>query len=503
MKAWRPLDGSEPEVTNLARRAERHELVAMSSEQLRILRWVQSQAQVVSLDGTGYDGPTNTTAVVTHAGRDFLDYIDSATMLALTLQRYLPEVPRFAIVIKGMDHKYTTQLREVGWHLVEVEDWGKDHCGADCGSGFLGRWGDSFEKLNVWRFPFERVLFLDSDTYVLSSEIRNILDVELGPNQIAMTPDGCKPEHNSGMLLFRPDLGAFTRLMSEIALHSGGREVLDQTVINLEYKDNIVTLDKKYNCIDYSVDWRCPLSCGNDTVIAHFTGAPKPTRQSVWNLERVRALNGSDACIHTNRGCCGFWSMYFCDMKKSQAHLSARLGKALNETGPCLVPGMADAAENDLAQTAAEDTGITVEERRRRKAEEEEEAVAREEQADAVAFERRYRESEQQRAAAGGGSPQRPVGLNEHARAPRLRDLDVASSAGDSASSLESPADSASGSAPALGAASAAADLASEGAAVGFAPAPASASQGTAAPRGHPGTLRGLLGRLRHAASWR
>merc|ERR1740121_2413433 len=389
-----------------------------------------------------------------------------------------------------METKYKEQLKNVGWHLVEVDDWGKDHCGEDCGGSFLGRWGDSFEKLNVWRFPFERVLFLDSDTYVLSDGIRDILDTNLGPNQIAMTPDGCKPEHNSGMLLFRPDVGVFSRLLQQIAMHSGGREVLDQTVINQEYKGSVVSLHKRYNCIDYSVDWRCPLACGNDTVIAHFTGAPKPTRQSVWNLERVRALNGSDACIHTNRGCCGFWAMYFCDMKKSQAHLSARLGRALNETGRCLVPGMADAAAMAAEENAADavdgPTPRQIEERRRRKEEEEEAAVAKEEQAAAVAFERRYREAEQQRAA--GGSPQRPVGLSEQARAPRLRDLDAAASrAGPAAAGDSAPLPGASLAGPAA-----------VGSAGDSAP-----SQGAASPHGHPHAFRELLRRLRHAAPWR
>ncbi|CAK0869165.1 unnamed protein product [Prorocentrum cordatum] len=104
---------------------------------------------------------------------------------------------------------------------------------------------------------------------------------------------------------------------------------------------NVVSLHKKYNCIDYSADWRCPLSCGNDTVIAHFTGTPKPTRQSPINLEWVRSLNGSARCVHTNRGCCGFWPQFFCDMKRSLPQLSVRLQHSLNETGDCLVEGTA------------------------------------------------------------------------------------------------------------------------------------------------------------------
>jgi len=337
-------------ITNLARSSGRQELIMDASRMqlgLRTLAWIQDQAQEMSvneLSQAGYLGTTNTTAVVTHAGKDYLDYIDGATMLGLTLKKHLPEVPRFAMVIKEMNKGFKEQLRNAGWHIIEVEDWGKDHCGEDCGGGFLGRWGDSFEKLNVWRFPFERVLFLDADMYILRDGIQDILDLQLGPGQIAMTPDGCKPEHNSGMLLFRPDVKVFARLLENIAIHSGGREVLDQTVINMEYRDNILSMHKKYNCVDYSADWRCPLTCGNDTVIAHFTGTPKPTRQNHFNLEWVRTaspINGSERCIHTNRGNCATWPLFFCDMKRSQAFLSRNLQRALNETGECLVDGTA------------------------------------------------------------------------------------------------------------------------------------------------------------------
>lgn len=347
------------ERTNLARVSGRQVLSSVDRYPmgLHTLQWIEEQAQEISLDNTSYNGSMNATAIVTHAGKDYLDYIDAATMLGLALERHAPGVPRFAMVIKAMVDKYKQQLKSVGWHIVEVEDWGNEHCGGNCASNFLGRWGDSFEKINVWRFPFERVLFLDSDMYVFSDEINDILNTQIGPNQIAMTPDGCKPEHNSGMLLFRPDLGVFSRLMQQIALHqNGGREVLDQTIINLEYHGSIVSMHKKYNCIDYSADKHCILHCGEDTVVAHFTGTPKPTRQSTWNLERVRALNGSAACMGTNLGCCGMWPLYFCEMKRNLHMLSFRLQLALNKTGPCMLEPELAAPEGAVAM--AEDEAV-------------------------------------------------------------------------------------------------------------------------------------------------
>ncbi|CAK0823808.1 unnamed protein product [Prorocentrum cordatum] len=67
-------------------------------------------------------------------------------------------------------------------------------------------------------------------------------------------------------------------------------------------------------------------------------------RQSAINLDWVRTaspVNGSDRCVHTNRGNCATWPLFFCDMKRSQKLLSRNLQRALNETGECLVDGTA------------------------------------------------------------------------------------------------------------------------------------------------------------------
>jgi len=339
--APRPLDAlhsvQEPFLERTSSRQTFEHLTELYAGRLT-LEWIENQTKHVSLGN--YTGPTNVTGIVTHAGRHALDYIDSATMLGLVLQRYLPDVPRFAIAIEGMADCHQDQLRGAGWNLVIVEDWGEEHIGGSGGSvasNFLGRWGDSFEKLNVWRFPLDRVLFLDSDTYVFSDRVREIFDTKLNPGQIAMTKDGCKPEHNSGMMLFKPDLSVYSDLLRMIALAPGGsREILDQTLINNHYNGQIVTVDTKFNCIDYQVDSHCPLSCGQDTIIAHFTGNPKPTREGVRHVELVRSLNGSEACKGTNLGGCQLWPRYYCDMKENAPYLSKLLKRTLNQTGPCL-----------------------------------------------------------------------------------------------------------------------------------------------------------------------
>ncbi|CAK0871826.1 unnamed protein product [Prorocentrum cordatum] len=349
------------------------------------------------VDLGSYAGPTNVTGIVTHAGKHALDYIDSAAMLGLVLQRHLPEVPRFAIVIEGMKDCFQAQLRNAGWHLVMVEDWGEEHIGGSADAKFFGRWGDSFEKLNVWRFPLDRVLFLDSDTYVFSDKVREILDTKLEPGQIGMTKDGCKPEHNSGMMLFKPQLSVYDDLLRMIADQGSagnGREILDQTLVNKKYEGNIVTMDSRFNCVDYQVDPRCKLSCGQDTIVAHFTGNPKPTREGVPHVNLVRHGNIS-VCQGTNLGGCQLWSRYYCDMKKNANYLSKLLKRTLSQTGQCLSPvalAEEDEAEEKArqeeaerkAKTAAEATAkeATAKQEAEAKAKEEAEAKARQEEAE-------------------------------------------------------------------------------------------------------------------------
>lgn len=328
------LDDNAVGEIKLARRQRKHKLLSS-----RTLEWIQNKTEWLSVPNVkGYPNLMDITGIVTHSGKNAVEYIDTTVMLGLALQRLVPEYPRFAIAVEGMNPQFQDQLKAAGWNLIMVEDWADDHaCKGGCAGDFLGRWGDSFEKVNVFRLPIGRILFLDSDTYIWNDQIREVLNMNITGAQMAMAPDGCKPEHNSGVMLFNSRLRHFSNLMTEIAAHSGGREVLDQTIINIEYHDSIVTIDKKFNCIDYSSDKRCSLDCDVGTVISHFTGRPKPTRAEKFLQPMVRdQAKALEYCRGTNRGNCKFWQNYYCDMKINQRYLTPWLQRALNQSGDCL-----------------------------------------------------------------------------------------------------------------------------------------------------------------------
>jgi len=306
----------------------------------------------IKIEGLSDKELRKSTAIVTHTGKNNMDYIDHAVMLGRALKKFVPEYPLVAIAVEGMFEVNQELLRKAGWHVALVEDWGSEHCNGNCASNFLGRWGDSFEKLNAFRVPFAKALFLDADTYVFSGEIRDVIErSELQEGQIAMVHDTCKrkgdkDEYNSGLMFYEPDVKRFAHMLELIAEHSDGEvgDILDQRIINEEFRDQVVQLHDKFNCIDLVPkpgQRGCPAKCQEDMVVAHFTGMPKPARAAAgWlGLVRDKAQNiSSSICAGTNHGCCYKYRDFYCDMTREVSFLSRNLQKAVTEAGECARP---------------------------------------------------------------------------------------------------------------------------------------------------------------------
>ncbi|CAK0888012.1 unnamed protein product, partial [Prorocentrum cordatum] len=143
---------------------------------------------------------TQQTVIVTHAGKNHQEYIDMTIMLGRALENHAPDVPKVAMIIAGMRLEYQVLLRQAGWHVLKVDD--VDPCSdgiQHCDDRFQYRWKDSFEKLNIFRLPFGRVLFLDADTYVFNDGINLLLNSTVVPDgHVAMAPDGCKTNQRTG-----------------------------------------------------------------------------------------------------------------------------------------------------------------------------------------------------------------------------------------------------------------------------------------------------------------
>ncbi|CAK0816844.1 unnamed protein product, partial [Prorocentrum cordatum] len=267
--------------------------------------WIENVSFVLPMDFTPLDNqtsfykelqyPHHHTAVVTFAGRKNTEYLDGAVMLGMSIQKYLPEYVRVAMIIEGMTSKNQGLLKKAGWKLITVPNWEKEYCGDDCEQEFLGRWHDSFEKINAFRLPFKRVLFMDSDTYIFRHRVNYLVSELQLPtvDHIAMAKDGCKDEYNSGVMVFKPDLEVFKAMLLMVTQRRR-EQILDQTLINDYYKGKIFPIDRMFNCVDTvgiqpGQTKPCEHHCSKNAVIAHFTGHPKPTspKRRLFGLDTV------------------------------------------------------------------------------------------------------------------------------------------------------------------------------------------------------------------------
>jgi len=298
--------------------------------------------------------------VVTFAGKKNQEYIDGAVMLGVSVQKNLPNYPMAAMIIQGMKKESQNLLQGAGWRLFTVPNWESEYCGDGCDMEFLGRWHDSFEKINVFRMPFKRVLFMDSDTYIWRSHIKFLVTNMKLPSEdhIALAKDGCKDEYNSGVMIFKPDLKVFKSMLTMVSQRRR-EQILDQSLINSYYKGKIFEIDRIFNCVDTvgiqpGQTKPCEQHCSWEAVVSHFTGHPKPTSAQRRLLELVRRPGSPAlACMHTNFGSCGKWSEYYCEIKRESQgkRLSTELQAELKPMGRCCHTSMMSAREARTARS--------------------------------------------------------------------------------------------------------------------------------------------------------
>jgi len=76
-------------------------------------------------------------------------------------------------------------LTDAGWNLLEVEDWHptEQHFAHNY-------WWDVYNKINIFRVKTRHLmLYMDSDMYVFSHDIKRVLERQLPPGTIAMVKD--------------------------------------------------------------------------------------------------------------------------------------------------------------------------------------------------------------------------------------------------------------------------------------------------------------------------
>jgi len=301
----------------------------------------------LTIPGVTGELPGNTTAIVTHAGKNDQEFIDMAVMLAISLKRHVPGYPMIALGVQGMTATNRATLTHAGWQVLLVEDWGGiDSMFSDCGhqcadNTFLNRWQDAVEKLNIFRLQFDRVLYLDADTYVVSDKLSSLLtSPSLPDGNIGMVRDGCHHEYNSGVMLFQPSATNFRQMVKMVAGAMTGNttKMHDQPIINHVYEGRITELDKMYNCMDPTGRLHkhaCHRPC-KEVVVSHFTGLPKPARADVDFLDIVRRPHSpTQHCFATNHGSCHAWASYYCDLRANRKSLTKHLRRSIGATGDC------------------------------------------------------------------------------------------------------------------------------------------------------------------------
>lgn len=143
-----------------------------------------------------------------------------------------------------------------------------------------------YTKLQLWNLDYERVVYLDYDTFVLDTINFLVRDIDVIPGTVAAARDTVGPVFNSGVMVLRPNQITYAKLfelsLTHISYNNG-----DQGLLNAFFMpDKVQWLDYSYNVpaqLMQSSYWR-----KNKVRIVHYTGESKPwnwhenTQKSAW-----------------------------------------------------------------------------------------------------------------------------------------------------------------------------------------------------------------------------
>jgi len=142
-----------------------------------------------------------------------------------------------------------------------------------------------FSKLNIWRLPARRVIYLDSDTIVLKN-----IDELFAPGPEFMAAEDCPlvclHHFNAGMMVIRPSNATFQDMLAKVGrvadFDDGDQGFLSEYFGEAWAGD--ARLDGKYNTICWNL--RRPGVKLSEVKVIHNTGYPKPwTNKSEWSLK--------------------------------------------------------------------------------------------------------------------------------------------------------------------------------------------------------------------------
>lgn len=217
-----------------------------------------------------------TTAYATLVTSDL--YIPGALVLAASLKQHSSH-PVVALVGPGVTTALLEQAFDRLFPVVPPAE-----------ALFPGRpeLSSTYAKLEVFRLPYARVVYLDADVLPLAT-LDGLMTHPLQEGGIAAAPDAGWPDiFNLGVLVVAPNEETYSGLVTaaaEGALFDGA----DQGLLNTHFEDNWTRLPYVYNVTPSTLYEYAPAHAHFKKAIKayHFAGAAKP-----WAL---RTLGGFDA----------------------------------------------------------------------------------------------------------------------------------------------------------------------------------------------------------------
>ncbi|ONH69548.1 Glycogenin-2 [Cyberlindnera fabianii] len=143
----------------------------------------------------------------------------------------------------------------------------------------------TFSKANLFALTqYDQVVYLDADTLPLKP-LDELFEIKLRPDQIAASPDSGWPDiFNSGVLVIKPDLGTFSKILERSQEKDCSFDGADQGLLNQFFNvgkpDGWIRLPFLYNVTpsgQYQYDPAYDFF-SDDVKAVHYIGATKP-----WN----------------------------------------------------------------------------------------------------------------------------------------------------------------------------------------------------------------------------
>mmetsp|Transcript_28955 Transcript_28955/g.46484 ORF Transcript_28955/g.46484 Transcript_28955/m.46484 type:complete len:289 (+) Transcript_28955:184-1050(+) len=207
-----------------------------------------------SMVGPGGEEQLEVEAYVTHLTND--QYIKGAQVLAESLREAGATRPPLAMITEQVSGEARNTLRSCGWTLVTVPEFGDGRKDLNFSRGF-------FTKLEAWRLPCTRVIYLDTDILAVGNP-----DVLFELAQGGSRPDflfavqdsqphmqGHAPIPNTGVMVLKPDIRVYARIVETLSASATPLHEMpfyEQGFIGKFFAGKWVQLPAKYNfCVRY------------------------------------------------------------------------------------------------------------------------------------------------------------------------------------------------------------------------------------------------------------